>query len=211
MATDLRDIDREQFGSRLRELSSVDLSSAAIDRLHLHYRELCRWSRTVSLIGPGTGPEVLSRHYSESLAGLELLPNGRQQVVDVGSGAGFPALILAAVRPEASFTLVESSQKKWSFLMAANRKMSLSCNCLNARVGSTPVEGLPFEIDVVTSRAVSEADLNLESLLPRLSARGTVLLWVGERNPQIPKGFRVAKQRPLAGSRVRRIVKICRT
>lgn len=211
MATDLRDIDRERFGSLLQELSAVLVTSAAMDRLHLHYEELRRWSRTTSLIGPGTGAEVLQRHYVESLAGLDLLAAGRQRVVDVGSGAGFPALILAAVRTEASFTLIEANQKKWSFLMAANRKMSLSCNCLNARVGGTPVEGLPLEIDVVTSRAVSEADLNLERLLPRLSARGTVLLWVGERNPQIPKDFRVDNEVPLAGSRVRRIVKICRT
>jgi len=211
MATDLREFDREQFGFRLGELSSVPIPSAAMDRLHRHYRELRRWSRTTSLIGPGTGSEVLQRHYAESLAGLDLLDSGRQQVVDVGSGAGFPALILAAVRTEAGFTLIEASQKKWSFLMAASRKMSLSCNCLNARVGSTPVEDLPSEIDVVTSRAVSEADLNLEILLPRLSARGTVLLWVGERNPQLPKDFRVEKEVPLAGSRVRRILRVCRT
>lgn len=210
MPVELPQLDRSRFRSGLEPLVPRSLPEAAWDRLHRHYLELRRWSRSVSLVGRGTAAEVLQRHYAESLAALPLLAEGSLRLVDVGTGAGFPGLVLAAARTDLEVTLIEANQKKWSFLNSANRKMSLSCTCLNARVGAESIEGLPPEIDVITSRAVSEADLNLEVLLPRLTARGTVLLWVGESTPKIPQNFQLKRWIPLAGSRVRRIAQIIR-
>lgn len=210
MGAELPEIDRSRFRAGLEALVPAALPEGSWGRLHRHYLELRRWSRSVSLVGPGTFADVLQRHYAESLAALTLLADGPLRVVDVGTGAGFPGLVLAAARADLEVTLIEANQKKWSFLKSANRKMSLSCVCLNARVGAEPIEGLPLEIDVITSRAVSEPDLNLGILLPRLSVRGTVLLWVGESTPQIPKNFQLKRRIPLAGSRARRIAQIVR-
>ena len=210
MSVELPQLDRTRFRSGLEPLVPCSLPETAWDRLHRHYLELQRWSRSVSLVGCGTAAEVLQRHYAESLAALSLLAEGALRLVDVGTGGGFPGLVLAAARTDLEVTLIEANQKKWSFLNSANRKMSLSCTCLNARVGAEPIEGLPPEIDVITSRAVSESDLNLEVLLPRLAVRGTVLLWVGESTPKIPQNFQLKRWIPLAGSRARRIAQIVR-
>ena len=208
MSAELPRIDRESFEQQLEGLVGHELGQGVADRLFLHYRELRRWNRMTSLVGPGTAREVLQRHYVESLVGLSLLDGTEREMVDIGSGAGFPALILAAAQGNLSVTLVEANQRKWSFLMAASRKMSLPCRCLNARVGATPVEGLPPRIDVITSRAVSDSDLSLNALLPRLSSRGSLLLWVGESIPETPKNFTVKQEVPLPGSRARRILKL---
>ena len=164
----------------------------------------------MSLVGPGATEDILTRHYGESLAGLGLLGEGGQEVVDIGSGAGFPAQILAAVRTDISVTLVEANERKWSFLLAASRKASLKCRCLNARVGSEPVEGLPSAIDVVTSRGVETSDLGLDAILPRLSPSGSLLLWAGESTPQTPTNLIIEQEVPLVGSRQRRILKMTR-
>ena len=164
----------------------------------------------MSLVGPGATEDILTRHYGESLAGLGLLGEGGQEVVDIGSGAGFPAQILAAVRTDISVTLVEANERKWSFLLAASRKASLKCRCLNARVGSETVEGLPSAIDVVTSRGVETSDLGLDAILPRLSPSGSLLLWAGESTPQTPTNLIIKQEVPLEGSRQRRILKMIR-
>lgn len=208
VSAELPRIDRESFEQQLEELAEQEFGPGVVDRLFLHYRELRRWNRRTSLVGPGTAREVLQRHYVESLAGTRLLDGNEREMVDIGSGAGFPGLILAAVRGHLSVTLVEANQKKWSFLMTASRKMSLPCRCLNARVGATPVEGLPPQIDVITSRAVSDSDLSLNTLLPRLSSHGSLLLWVGESIPKTPKNFTVKQEVLLSGSRARRILRL---
>ncbi len=208
MGAELPEIEPDEFSSRLTELTGIEIGPELLDRLLLHYEVLRRWNRATSLVGPGTAGEVLERHYAESLAALSCLEAGVSSLVDVGSGAGFPGLVLAAAREDLSVTLIEANQKKWSFLMTAARKMSLPCNCLNARVGATPVEGLPPQIDVITSRAVSESDLGLDSLLPRLSLGGSVLLWVGQNTPKTPRSFILKQEVPLVWSRARRILQI---
>ena len=204
----LPSLERTEFDERLLAASGLPLEDDAIDRLFIHYGELCRWNRRISLVGPAAAREVIERHYAESLAGLELLGVADLEIVDIGSGAGFPALVVAAARPDLRITLIEANERKWSFLMSASRKMSLPCRCLNARVGGASIEGMPEQIDVVMSRAVSETDLGLDTLLPRMSPQGSLLLWVGESAPKKLKTFQRIEELRLPRSRTRRILKL---
>lgn len=206
----LPEISPSEFARRLEAVSPADLTAAVIERLYIHYCELVRWSRTVSLVGPGTGPEIVERHYGESLAALPLLEPGWRCGVDIGSGAGFPGLVLAAARPDLEFILVESRQRKWSFLMAACRKASLSCRCVNARVDAASIVDLPSSIDLVTVRAVGQGHLALEQLSGRLSPDGGILLWLGTEPPAPPSNFVVDGELRFKGSRSRRIVRLRR-
>jgi 16S rRNA (guanine527-N7)-methyltransferase len=195
----------EQFGRALAGLSPEPLSPEAILALHRHYEELARWNRTVSLIGPGTAVEVISRHYGEALAALPLIPPGARTAVDIGSGAGFPGIVLAAARPDLQVTLCEARERKWAFLAAAARRASLPCRCLNVRVDLPLPTGLPEEIDLVTARAVRLPSEVLGALADRLSRGGRILLWVGEESPELPPNLLPGVELPLAGSDRRRI------
>src|SRR5262245_62172854 len=136
MPFSLPPLSREDFADELSRHSPGPLSGRTVDALHAHYQELSLWNRRMSLIGPGTAREIVARHYGESLAALPLLPADSRVGLDLGSGAGFPGLVLAAARPGLEVTLVEAREKKWAFLLAAIRRASLPCTALNVRVGS---------------------------------------------------------------------------
>jgi 16S rRNA (guanine527-N7)-methyltransferase len=158
-------------------------------------------------VGPATAADVMSRHYGESLAGLPWVPaepSGR--LVDVGSGAGFPGIVLAAARPRWRVVLVEARERKWAFLQAAARRAALSCLCLNATVGNLLPPGLPEAYEVVTVRALSLPPPVLAALASRLTEGGRLLLWAGAEEPALPQTLRLAADTPLPGARVRRLL-----
>jgi 16S rRNA (guanine527-N7)-methyltransferase len=195
---------------RFAALSPEPLDSRAVDALHAHYQELSVWNRRLSLIGPGTLDEVLERHYGESLAALPLVPQETRFGLDIGSGAGFPGLILAAVRPGLEMTLVEAREKKWAFLSSAARKASLPCRCLNVRVSVPLPAGIPASLDLVTARALKLDPGVLGALAERLGPAGRVLLWLGEEDPALPAELVPGRSVKLPGSERRRILELRR-
>lgn len=210
MPFDLPALSLEDLRHGLEGLSPEPLPEAAVAALHAHYLELARWNRKLSLIGPGTAAEILSRHYGESLAALPLLPPDARDLVDLGSGAGFPGLVLAAARPELHVHLVEARERKWSFLLAACRRASLACRCLNVRVSLPLPTGFPEAFDVVTVRALKLDLPVLAALAGRLRPAGKILLWTGEREPDLPPELAAGGELRLAGSERRRILDLRR-
>jgi 16S rRNA (guanine527-N7)-methyltransferase len=210
MAFDLPEILPAEFAAGIAAISSEPLSEPTVAALHAHYEELRRWNRRTNLIGPGTAGEILERHYGESLAALPLLPAGARAGLDLGSGAGFPGLVIAATRPDLEMTLAEARERKWAFLLAAARKASLPCRCLNVRVRIPLPAGLPESLDIITSRALRLDEETWEMLAARLCEGGRVLLWVGERDPALPPNLAVCGEVGIAGSERRRILALRR-
>jgi 16S rRNA (guanine527-N7)-methyltransferase len=207
-------LDHTPFRRRLQSLSPEPLPESTLAALWVHYEELRKWNRSLALIGPGTGGEVLERHFGEALAALPLIPETPEasgELLDVGSGAGFPGLVLAAARPRWRVTLVEARQKKWSFLLAVARKAALSVRCLDARVAAPLPADIPTEIERLTLRAVRLPEPVAAALLARLGPTGRALHWAGSEDPAAPPGWRVGPSHPLAGSAHRRIVEVRRT
>lgn len=208
MGAKLPAMARGEFERKIAAVSPEPLTAAAVTALYMHYLELSRWNERLGLIGPGTAHEVLVRHYGEALAAMPLIPPAARRAVDLGSGAGFPGLVLAAARPDLEMTLVEAREKKWSFLVAAARKASLPCRCLNVRVASPLPDGLPESLDLVTVRALRlEVDV-LDALARRLTPGGSVLLWVGERDPELPPRLLPHASLRLIGGDRRRILQL---
>ncbi|MGB5342107.1 MAG: RsmG family class I SAM-dependent methyltransferase [Thermoanaerobaculia bacterium] len=201
-------LEKPEFESRLLGCSPIELSDDAVRKLWLHYQELVRWNPTVSLVGPGTADEIVERHYGESLAAVPCLDPQWRVVVDVGSGGGFPGVVLSAVVPKLEVVLVESRERKCVFLDTVIRKAALPCYCLGARVGVTPPEGLPPKIDLVTSRAVNLSPSALEGLSSRMSARGGAFFWVGAEAPNLPEMWAETGRIELPGSLSRSIMRV---
>lgn len=210
MAFDLPSLFQAEFAQGLARLSPEPLGSRAIDALFAHYQELARWNRRTNLVGPGTAGEILERHFGESLAALPLIPENARSGLDLGSGAGFPGLVLAAARPGLEMTLAEAREKKWAFLSAAARRASLPCRCLNVRVQVPLPAGLPESIDVITSRALRLDPETWGALAERLAPEGRILLWTGENDPDLPPDLVACGGVKLAGSERRRILALRR-
>src|SRR5579872_6064792 len=106
----------------------AELSGKQLDQLEEHYKLLLRWNERLNLTRIEGVLDSVRFHYCESLyLGLKL-PSGPLRVGDVGSGAGFPGIPIAILRPDLDITLIESHKRKSVFLREAVRGLS------NARV-----------------------------------------------------------------------------
>jgi 16S rRNA (guanine527-N7)-methyltransferase len=139
-----------------------------------------------NLVSRKTGPEEIEKHIQDSIQVLDWVPLEGLDVIDIGSGAGFPGLVLAIVCPQSRLTLVESDLKKSDFLHFVGKELGLD----NLRVIRERVEILGqskqhrASYDVCTSRAVAAMRVVLEYGIPLLKPGGKVLLWKGSSYQQ---------------------------
>jgi 16S rRNA (guanine527-N7)-methyltransferase len=172
-ATDLPDLaaDRE------RALALTPVSRETAARLDQFVGLLLRWQQTTNLIAASTVPVLWTRHIADSLQLLRLAPDARIWV-DMGSGAGFPGLMVACGligRPGACVHLVESSTKKAAFLREAVSLTGAPAQVHAVRMENF-VESFAGRADIVTARAVSPLRLLLGDCAVLLQA-GTVGLF----------------------------------
>ena len=114
---------------------------------------LAKWQKAINLVGPATLKDAWIRHIVDSAQLLPLIPRKAKRLADLGTGAGFPGLVLAALRPDLQVVLVESDARKAAFLGEAGRRMGLK-NQPQIVVGR--IEAVPAaNADVVTARALA--------------------------------------------------------
>jgi len=132
------------------------VSRETLDRLTTYVNLLIDWNERLNLVAPSTIPDVWRRHILDSAQLAALIPPSARTIVDLGSGAGFPGLVLAillANRPGLRVHLVESIQKKCRFLEAV-----IAATGVPAEVHACRAEDLRLTADVVTARAVAPLD-----------------------------------------------------
>jgi 16S rRNA (guanine(527)-N(7))-methyltransferase RsmG len=159
------------------------LAAEQIDGLEAHYNLLMQWNARLNLTRIESVEDAVRLHYCESLFAGSRLPLGPLRIVDVGSGAGFPGIPIAILRPECTVTLVESHQRKGVFLREASR------NLKNVVVVTDRAENLKPEYDWLVSRAVSPDEI----LKFKLAKNLALLVGIGDvagfdRREPIPWG-----------------------
>lgn len=136
-------------------LATRSVSRETLEALDRYAALLVHWQKAINLVGPRTIDALWTRHFLDSLQLCDLVPEAKT-FVDLGSGAGFPGLVLAisvAGREGASVTLVESNGKKAAFLQAVARDLALPATVVNRRIEDV-VSNLATP-DVVTARALA--------------------------------------------------------
>ena len=169
------------FAELLRsKLAGVcELSEWHIERLGRHCELLTRWNRVLSLTSVRTLEDAVERHYCESVFAAYNLPEWPVSVADIGSGAGFPGIPIAIVRPGCSVVLIESHQRKAAFLKEASRDLA------NVRVIAKRAEEVAEPFDWVVSRAVRYSEI--ADVLKKLGRN--VELLTGEVRAEHMSGF----------------------
>ena len=137
---------------RLRELDP-SVSRETLGRLEIMVEVLLHWQRAINLVGRATLDDVWGRHILDSAQVAPLIPKDAKTLADLGSGAGFPGLVLAALRPELDVTLIESDARKSAYLGEAARKMGLP---KHPKIVISRIEAAtPAKADVITARALA--------------------------------------------------------
>lgn len=134
---------------------ALGVSQETMKRLEIHRRLLAEWSQRMNLVGPKELDQFWSRHALDSAQLLRLAP-GAKRWVDLGAGAGFPGLVVAAFlagQPGTAVHLVESTEKKARFLVAVAEGADLPVKVFNQRVEDFGAGEGPYE--VVTARALA--------------------------------------------------------
>jgi 16S rRNA (guanine527-N7)-methyltransferase len=160
---------------RARALEIVPVSRETVAKLDVFVDELLRVSRHINLIARSTIPHMWVRHIADSLQLLALAPDAKCWV-DLGSGAGFPGLVVAcaiADRAGAVVHLVESTGKKAAFLREAAAKLQVPVEVHAVRIEDF-VKNLVIRPDVVTARALAPLNdlLALAEPLLKTGAQG---------------------------------------
>ena len=122
-------------------------------RLRQYEALLGKWQKAINLVGPATLADSWNRHFVDSAQMAPLLPPEAKTLYDLGSGAGFPGLVLAILRPELEVTLIESDHKKAAFLSTVSHETKTPVKVLTTRIEQA-AESLPAP-DVVSARALA--------------------------------------------------------
>ena len=141
-----------------------EVPSGLLPQLSTYLDLLLKWNARTNLTAIRDPEEIVCRHFGESLFAARHLAPGATTLLDFGSGAGFPGLPIALLRPEFTVTLAESQNKKATFLREVVRTLNLATEVWPNRVEAMPAAR---RFDVVALRAVD----NMETALPAAIAR----------------------------------------
>ncbi|MCW2308657.1 16S rRNA (guanine(527)-N(7))-methyltransferase RsmG [Rhodobium gokarnense] len=134
----------------------LDVSRESAERLSIYVDLLKRWQKRINLVSGKTVENLWTRHVADSAQALAAAPNARRWM-DLGSGAGFPGIvtaILLAETPGASVDLVESDQRKASFLRTVSRETGIPATVHVARIEDV-VADWTAPVDAVSARALA--------------------------------------------------------
>ncbi len=158
----------------------IDVSRETIERLVIYEKLLKKWNKTINLVSPQTLNEIWTRHFLDSAQIWQLRPQAAQSWLDLGSGGGFPGLVIAVLAaetaPQMPVGLVESDARKSAFLLQAGVAMGIS-----PKIHVERAEYLaPQAADVVSARALAPLDKLLGYSARHLKMGGCCLFSKGE-------------------------------
>lgn len=156
-----------------------NLTEEQCDKFIAYYEMLVDWNSRMNLTAITDPEEVAQKHFLDSLAALPLLRSG-DRLVDVGTGAGFPSVPLLIVKPDLKVTLVDSLNKRITFLTALLQTLGLTAACIHARAEELGRNAAHREqYDVAVTRAVAPLSVLLELTVPLLRVGGRSIAYKG--------------------------------
>jgi len=162
------------------ESYNISISESQLNQFQKYHDFLIEWNKMINLISRqnATTETILERHFLDSIVFLpeiEGLIKENPTILDIGSGAGFPAIPLAIMKPNWNFTLSEATLKKANFLNELIKHLDLK----NARVENKRAEEIKNKYDFTTARAVAKIDELIKYSLPILKKGGSLLALKG--------------------------------
>lgn len=160
----------------LSDLTGVGLDPRCYEDLQTFVALVEKWTPRINLIARSTVAEIWRRHIADAVQIFPLVPTQARLWADFGSGGGFPGLVLAILTrqfaPGSQHVLVESDQRKATFLREVIRQTGVSASVRDQRIETVP----PLRADVVTARALAPLDSLLALIAPHMASDGCAVL-----------------------------------
>ena len=156
----------------------IELPAKLVEQLQLYLDLLLRWNARMNLTAVRDPEQIVTRHFGESLFAAQALKRHIERpktLADIGSGAGFPGIPIRLFIPELQLTLIESQDKKATFLREVIRALKLE----NAKVFCGRAEDWNSKADFITLRAVEKFELVLPVAAGLVAERGFLCLLIG--------------------------------
>lgn len=171
--------DKDLF-ARVAAQYGVEADVDLCARLHIYARLLVEWNEKMNLTAITDPVGIAVKHFADSLTAAPLLPAGTFSLIDVGTGAGFPGVPLALLRPDCKLTLLDSLQKRLTFLETVCREVDLPVTLIHARAEEGGQnQSLREKYDVACARAVAALPTLSEYCLPFVKVGGRFLALKG--------------------------------
>lgn len=165
-------------------LPDLDVSRETIERLKRYEALIIKWQKAINLVSNDTVAQIWDRHIVDSAQLFAVIDVYPKAWIDIGSGAGLPgvvnAILLAELSPDSTVTLVESDQRKATFLRTALRECDVGGEVINDRVEKVD----PAGADILTARALASVDQLLHHACRHLIENGTAILHKGRNFQQ---------------------------
>ncbi|MBP3327659.1 MAG: 16S rRNA (guanine(527)-N(7))-methyltransferase RsmG [Clostridia bacterium] len=166
-------IDKDFLKSKAAEIG-IELSSESLDRFDKYAEMLVETNKTLNLTAITEPDEIVTKHFCDCLSLLKEveIPQGAK-LIDVGTGAGFPGVVLLIARPDLKITLMDSTNKRLVFVQSVVDALGLKANVVHSRAeeaGKNPA--FREKYDFVTARAVANMQTLSEYCLPLLKVGG---------------------------------------
>lgn len=161
----------QEFLDELEKLS-IKLNQDQLDKLNKYYELLIEYNKVMNLTGITEKKDVYLKHFYDSLAITKVISLNNQSLCDIGTGAGFPGLVLKIVFPNLKITLVDSLQKRVNFLNVVIKELGLKdIEAVHDRIEEYALKHRS-SFDITTSRAVAHTSILLEYAIPLTKVNG---------------------------------------
>ena len=180
-------MDRNEFVIALKELN-IDINEIQLNKLEKYYELLVDWNKVMNLTGITEKGQVYLKHFYDSLTLCKTIDlNKEETLCDIGTGAGFPGMVLKIVFPNLRVTLVDSLQKRLKFLKEVINELELhNIELVHSRAEDYVRENRE-KFDVVTARAVAPINILLEYSLPLVKPNKYFISMKGNISQEITK------------------------
>lgn len=177
-------MNKESFIAAVKELG-YSLSQLQINQFNIYCETLLEYNQHTNLTAIKNSEEVYLKHFYDSLTLLKTIDfNTINSLLDIGSGAGFPGMVIKIIYPNISITLLDSNHKKTDFLSYLSQKLNLEVNIYNIRAEEF-INNNRESFDIVTSRAVASLPILCELSLPFVALNGYFLAMKSNYLPEL--------------------------
>ena len=158
--------------------NNIEIGEREVSLFETYYQNLISWNQKFNLTAITDKKEVAVKHFLDSVIAQKYFPYGAS-VVDVGSGAGFPAIPLKIVRGDLDITMLEALNKRVNFLQDTLAVLDLPGKALHLRAEEAAYGAMRESFDVATARAVTNTKQLAQYLLPLVKVGGSAILYKG--------------------------------